>query len=77
MITVLKDTIIFFFTGNSQLGKAYQGDCSDASSQEDGERRGRILLISHGHVFGAPLTAEKHSCGSEAVEDKRHSQEHV
>lgn len=32
------NSLIFFFTGNCQLGKAYQGDCSDASSQEEGER---------------------------------------
>lgn len=29
----------FFWTGNCQLGSAYQGDCSDASSQEEGEKK--------------------------------------
>lgn len=28
-----------FWTGNCQLGTAYQGDCSDASSQEEGEKK--------------------------------------
>lgn len=39
LITVVRNQGIFFFVGNCQLGKAYQGDCSDASSQEEGEKK--------------------------------------
>lgn len=31
--------VLLFSPGNCQHGKAYQGDCSDASSQEEGERK--------------------------------------
>ena len=37
--------VVFFFVGNCQLGKAYQGDCSDASSQEEGEKKCIYLVM--------------------------------
>lgn len=30
-------SVLFFYLGNCQLGKNFQGDCSDASSQDEGE----------------------------------------
>lgn len=46
---VVKFPFFFWFPGSCQRGKIYQGDCSDASSQEEGERK-------------IPLFAQSHAC---------------
>lgn len=63
-----------FWTGNCQLGTAYQGDCSDASSQEEGEKKQLsgprfflvFLFLGGAGCFSMILVAVQHDEGRSA-----------
>lgn len=55
-----------FFTGNCQLGKTYQEDYSDASSQEEGEKE---LIFCGGVYFPDECFHLEHSISRERAEE--------
>lgn len=58
-----------FWTGNCQLGTAYQGDCSDASSQEEGEKKqlsGPRFFLGGAGCFSMILVGVQHDEGRSA-----------